>query len=77
MKVNQGPGDTKFGHGVEVTLTGDEVATAIRAYLVAHNIAICGPSTVRVNGRLCETGRVFVDPSGFVVHNGAKISGDG
>jgi len=53
-----------------IELTGDEVATAIDAYLVAHNVHVSGPRTIRVNGELCKTGLVYVDPSGFVNYDG-------
>jgi hypothetical protein len=62
--------------GVSIQLTGDEVATAIHAWLVAHGVHIEGPRTIRVNGELCEHGRIFVDPSGFVIDpRGDKFSG--
>jgi len=32
--LSQGKGKTKYGPGVDVILTGDEVATAIDSYLV-------------------------------------------
>ena len=69
MNITHGKGTTEYGPGVEITLTGDEVVTAIMAYLVAHNVVVRGPRTVSVNGQLCEHGRVYVDPSGFVVVN--------
>ncbi len=75
--VKHGAGKTQYGPGVSIELTGDEVATAIAAYLVAHDINISGARTITVNGELCETGHVYVDPSGFVVSEGAKISGQG
>lgn len=77
MKVRYGKTETGFGPGVEVRLTGDEVAQAIDAYLVAHGIAVYGSRTVTVNGQLCEEGSVFVDPSGFAVAKGRKFSGRG
>lgn len=40
MLVTHGDGKTIWGPGVEITLTGDEVARAIDAYLVAHNIHV-------------------------------------
>jgi len=58
---------TKYGTGIEILLTGDEVATAIDSYLVSNRIAVDGPRTITVNGGLCERGRVFVDPSGKVI----------
>lgn len=61
--------------GVVVDLDGDEVATAIDAYLVAHGVHVSGPRTITVNGELCRVGRVYVDPSGFVIADGKKIGG--
>lgn len=75
MKVKQGSGRTKFGPGVNVDLSGSEVARAIDAYLVARGVFVSGPRTITVNGELCETGRVYVDPAGFVIRKGKKISG--
>ncbi len=77
MKVRYGKGPTEYGPGVEIKLSGDEVASAIHAYLVAHNIYVQGPRTVTVNGELCEAGRVYVDPSGSVISDGKKYSGRG
>jgi len=75
MKVRKGKGTTEFGPGVDVLLTGREVATAIDAYLVAHNVYVSGPRTMTVNGDLCKLGKVYVDPSGFVINRGIKVSG--
>ena len=36
MNVQFGKGKTEYGTGVQIDLTGDEVATAISAYLVAN-----------------------------------------
>lgn len=77
MIVKHGEGRTEYGPGVSIELTGDEVATAIGAWLVAHGVHVSGPRTVTVNGELCSAGRVYVDPSGFVVADGLKISGRG
>ena len=66
-----------YGTGVVITLTGDEVARAIDAYLVAHDVHVSGPRTIKVNGELCKDGRVFVDPSGFVIHDGERLDGRG
>lgn len=76
-KVKMGNGKTEFGPGVEVTLTGSEVATAIDAFLVAHGIHVSGPRTIHVNGCLCVAGSVYVDPSGFVISSGKKYDGRG
>lgn len=75
--VKQGDGKTQYGPGVSIELTGEEVATAIAAFLVAHDINISGARTITVNGELCEFGHVYVDPSGYVVAAGMMISGRG
>jgi hypothetical protein len=75
MIVKLGNGRTEYGPGVSVELTGDEVATAIDAWLVAHSVYVHGPRTVTVNGELCKSGHVYVDPSGFVIADGVKTSG--
>jgi hypothetical protein len=67
MNIRRGDGETKYGPGVQIDLDGNDIALAIEAYLVAHNIHIFGPRTTRVNGELIETGEIYVDPSGFVI----------
>jgi len=75
MEVKYGAGKTQHGPGVSIELTGDEVATAIDAYLVARGVHVSGPRTTTVNGELCDAGHVYVDPSGFVIANGERFSG--
>lgn len=77
MKVKFGEGTTQYGPGVVVKLSGAEVAIAINTYLVAHGVHVSGPRTVTVNNELCKSGRVCVDPSGFVISGGKKFSGRG
>jgi len=78
MNISYGKGRTEYGPGVEISLTGEEVAIAIGAYLEAHQIYRQGPRTITVNGALCESGSVYVDPSGFVIDpEGNKWSGRG
>lgn len=77
MKVGYGDGTTKFGPGVSIDLTGDEIAIAISAYLVAHKIFVTGPRTISVNNSLYNCGHIYVAPSGFVIHEGEKLSGRG
>lgn len=77
MHIKHGNGPTVYGPGVDIELTCDEVATAIDAYLVAHGKYISGPRTISVNGDLIEFGRVYVDPSGFVMSDGKRINGRG
>jgi hypothetical protein len=78
MNITYGRGKTEYGPGVQIDLTGDEVATAIMAYLVAHGVHVDGPRTVTVNGDLCAEGGIYVDPSGFVITpKGKRMSGRG
>lgn len=77
MKVKHGKGKTEYGPGVQINLSGDEIATAIDAYLVVHDINVFGPRTITVNGVLIDNGGIYVDPSGFVVTKGIKYSGRG
>jgi hypothetical protein len=77
MIVGYGSGSTEYGPGVIVQLTGSEVATAIDSWLVAHGVHINGSRTIRVNGELCSAGSVYVDPCGFVIYRGRKLSGRG
>lgn len=74
MRIEQGFGKTQYGPGVNIDLTGDELATAIDAYLVAHGVHVSGPRTVFVNGDLCRSSRVYVDPCGYVCSGGEIIS---
>lgn len=75
MNVGLGGGTTEYGPGVLIDLSGDEVALAIVAYLVAHDVHIAGARTVTVNGELCTSGSVYVDPSGVVSNEGVILSG--
>lgn len=67
MIIKPGEGQTIYGPGTLIELTGTEVATAIDAWLVAHGVHISGPRTFTVNGAPCQSGIVYVDPSGRVV----------
>lgn len=75
MKIKKGKGISKYGKGILITLTGSEVATAISAYLYAHNIYTNGAITINVNGELIKNGTVYVDPSGFVIKKGVRYLG--
>ena len=72
MNIEYGPGTIEPGRRGRINLSGDEVATAIDAYLVTRGVHVSGPRTITVNGRLCEAGHVYVDPSGFVVARGGR-----
>lgn len=75
MEINYGKGTSEFGTGVQIDLTGDEVAIAIDTYLVAHGVHVNGARTITVNGELIEDGEIYVDPSGFVIADGEKWCG--
>ncbi len=77
MKINiqPGKGTSVYGTGIEINLTGEQLAVAIIAYLEAHNIHISGPRTATVNRQLCDSAKVYVDPSGFVIKKGKKYNG--
>ena len=78
MKIDYGNGKTEFGPGVEIKLSGDEVAIAIDAFLVANGVNIAGARTIYVNGELCDSGRIYVDPSGWVrTPDGEELCGRG
>jgi len=77
MKIKHGKGKTKYGTGVDIKLSGEEVAMAIYTYLCAHNVHIRGAATIRVNGELIDKGSIYVDPSGYVVAKGKGYSGRG
>lgn len=77
MKVSYGKDKTVYGPGVLIELSGEEVVVAISAYLVAHQIYVNGPRTIQVNGELCNSGRIYVDPSGNVTHEGKFFPGSG
>lgn len=77
MKIEHGKGTTEYGPGVDIYLTGNEVAIAILAFLVARNVNIGGSRTITVNGELCQNGKVHVDPSGHVVEGALSWSGRG
>lgn len=77
MHIRFGEGATEYGPGVLIDLTGDEVARAIDAWLVAHDVHVRGARTITVNGELCEAGEVYVDPGAFAMAGGKRWNGDG
>lgn len=78
MEIKFGSGKTKYGPGVEINLTPDEVAHAICTYMFALGVITNGPRTVTIGGELCQPGRVYVDPSGFVMTpDGKRMEGCG
>lgn len=77
IKYGYGNGQTEYGPGVQINLDGDEVATAIDAWLVSQGVTVRGPRTINVNGTIIKDGTVYIDPSGFVINNGETLSGRG
>jgi len=62
---------------VQIDMTGNEVVTAISAWLVAHGVYVQGPRTYFVNGDLISGGQVYVDPSGSVRKGSKTLLGRG
>ena len=78
MRIRHAGGKTKYGPGVVIELNGNEIATAIESWLVAHGVRVNGPRTISVNCNLIDEGQVYVDPDGFVINSdGVKFSGRG
>ena len=77
IEIKRGESTIEYGPGIGIYIDGEDVARAIVAYLVAHGIHVSGPCSVKVGGQLCGFGEVYVDPSGFVIFKGQKISGRG
>jgi hypothetical protein len=77
MNVQFGKGKTEYGTGVQIDLSGNEVAMAIYTYLTAHNVHVDGAATITVNGELCEVGQIYVDPSARVIYDGIEWTGRG
>lgn len=78
MDIKYGKGTTEYGPGVEIHLTGNEMAKAVHLYLYSQDIYISGASTVSYNGALMNnTGQVYVDPSGRVIADGVAHDGRG
>jgi len=77
MNINFGKGKTEYGPGVEINLTGKEIAMAIYAYLMAHNTIIDGATTITINNEMIKFGEINVDPSGRVIFDGIGWSGRG
>ena len=75
MKAQKGNGQTKYGPGLKIILSAEEVALAISAYIVAMNIHIEGPRSISVNEDLIEGGEIYVDPSGSIIENGERFLG--
>lgn len=77
MQIKFGEVASQYGPGVAVELTGDELATAIDLYLYSQGVCVNGPRTTTVNGQMCQSARVYVDPSGDVMANGTRYNGNG
>jgi len=77
MKVKFGEGKTKYGPGISISLSGDEVASAIDLWLYAKKVYVNGARTITVNGKLCSEGSVYIDPSGSVLYKGIRLTGRG
>ncbi len=77
MDIYYGNGKSEFGPGVQIDLSGEEVARAISAYLLANGVYVNGPRSIRVNGEFTESGSIYVDPSGWVERGNKHWAGRG
>jgi hypothetical protein len=77
MEIKYGNGKSEHGPGVEINLTGNELATAISAYLVAQGVHVSGARTIRVNGEMCDNSSIYVDPSARVIKGDSVWEGRG
>jgi len=73
---------TEYGKGTHIELDGNELAHAINSYLYAMDVYIDGPRTVKIftsrydgdgDLGLCGGVKIYVDPSGHVLHDGDEI----
>lgn len=61
--------------GQEIQLDGDELATAVDAYLAAHNICVSGSRTITYSTVFSQRyglgrgAKVYVDPRGRIYDN--------
>lgn len=77
MIIRYGKGTTEFGPGIDIELTGNEVALAIEAWLVGQDVHIRGSRTIHVNEDLIENARIYLDPSATLMARGKGFSGRG
>lgn len=75
MNIKTGKGTSEYGPGIEISLTGEEIAIAIDLYLYSKGVLILGPRTTQVNNELCQGGEVYVDPSGYIIAYRKKYTG--
>lgn len=66
MLIRTGSGSMVHGPGIEIHLTGNEVAHAIDEYLENRNIIIKGSRTIKYYGTLLSDFQIYVDPSAKV-----------
>lgn len=75
MKIKPGRGTTKYGTGIDITLNGKELASAVDLYLVSQGVTVVGARTITYKEKLLKRGlRVYVDPSGHVIDARVKNS---
>jgi hypothetical protein len=59
--------DDEINAGVCISLTGPEVAEAVKEWVVKQNVQITGQSSVILNGKICDGAVLVVHPTGKVV----------
>ena len=79
VQLGTGTGTTHHGPGVEIKLSGNELAEAVDLWVYSQGVVVRGPRTITVDDELCrgKNGRVYVDPSGFVMYKGKRYNGTG
>ena len=77
MRIKLGKGTTQLGTGVVILLRGSEVKEAIEDFLKKKGVKIDGAKTIGVNGELCVSGSIHVNPPGSVIQDGVKWDGRG
>jgi len=79
MEISLGNGKTKYGTGVQIDLTGEDLTNAIYQYLEKNDVYVDGAATIRVDGELCRdiTAGMYVDPSANVTHLNKRYLGSG
>lgn len=77
MIIEHGKSKTKYGPGVDIRLSSEDIAKAILEYVERKGVTITGPRTVLIDGKLCTNGKVYVDPLGNVETEYVILTGRG
>lgn len=61
--------------GAYIELSGSELTAAVLLYAASQGAKIRGSTTVVVNGAQGRGALILVDPAGYVILDGEKVSG--